>query len=64
MKTTTKYTVEAPRTAGARPVIVGTASTIREARKIAKAAAFAGLTYQDVRIDRDGKLAEYAGPAR
>jgi len=61
---TAKYTVEAPRTAGARPVIVGTAATIREARRIAMAAAFPGLTYQDVRIDRDGKLAEYAGPAR
>lgn len=63
MKTAT-YTVSAPTTPGQQPSIIGWAKTLRDARKIAKAAAMPSLTYQDVRIDRGSVLVEYAGPCR
>ena len=62
---TTTLEVIAPATPGARPSVIGTARNIREARKLAKPyQARKDLTYQDVRIVRGGKLAEYCGPAR
>lgn len=61
----TTLEVIAPATPGARPSVIGTARTIREARKLAKPyQSRKDLTYQDVRIVRGGKLAEYCGPAR
>lgn len=63
--TKTQLTVTAPKTPGAAPSVVGTASTIREARQIA--AEFSDrrdLTYQDVVISRGAKRVEFAGPAR
>ena len=59
-----KYTITAPRTPGQQPTTIGTASTLRDARKIAKAAAMPSLTYQDVRIDCGSVLVEFAGPCR
>lgn len=65
MKTTKTYEVTAPKTAGSIATVIGTATKIADARKIA--AQFDGrrdLTRQDVRIERAGELVEYAGPAR
>lgn len=61
-----KYTVLAPETPGASPSVIGTASTIREARRLAKPyTSRLDLRWQDVRInDTDGMLVEYAGPSR
>lgn len=59
------YTVTAPKTPGSVPAVIGTAKRIAEARKLAKPyQSRRDLTRQDVRIERDGKLAEYAGPVR
>lgn len=59
--------VETRRVPGSKFEVVGTASNILEARKIAKT--FAGrkdLTFQDVMIrdSSNGELVEYAGPSR
>ena len=59
-----KYTITAPATPGAHPTTIGTAQTLRDARRIAKTAAMPSLTYQDVRIDSGTQLVEYAGPCR
>lgn len=60
-----QYTVTAPKTPGSQPSVVGTARRIADARKLAKPyQSRRDLTHQDVRIERDGKLAEYAGPVR
>lgn len=60
-----KYVVTAPKTPGATPS-GQPAATLAEARKIA--ATYLDrrdLRGQDVRIERpDGRLVEYAGPAR
>jgi hypothetical protein len=61
---TNKYHVSYPSTPGAAPAVHATASTIREARRIARDASRgrSDLRGQDVRIERpDGVLVEYAG---
>ena len=62
---TTTLEVIAPATPGARPSVIGTARTIREARKLAKPyQTRKDLTYPDVRIAKGGRHVEYCGPAR
>ena len=61
------YIITAPTTPGSRPSTIGTASTLRDARRIAVAVSRdrRDLAGQDVRIEyRDGRLAEYAGVGR
>jgi hypothetical protein len=60
-----KYLVTAPQTPGARPSSQP-AATLARARRIAKTFRDRrDLNGQDVRIEReDGRLVEYAGPAR
>lgn len=61
----TSYTIETRPTPGASLTVVASTKTIREARRIAgQYDDRRDLTYQDVMIRRDGKLVEYAGPAR
>lgn len=61
----TKYTIETRPTPGSTTTTVGTAKTIREARRIARQYdSRRDLTYQDVAIRRGGKIVEYAGPSR
>lgn len=61
------YTITMPKTPGAQPVAVATATKLADARKQAKSLSRdrRDLKGQDVRIERtDGSLVEYAGPAR
>ncbi len=58
--------ITAPKTPGSQPSIIGEFTNLRDARRAAKAFRVdrRDLTGQDVRIERDGKLVEYAGPVR
>lgn len=64
MMSKSKYFVIAPKVPGAVPSSQD-AATLAEARKIAKSFGDRrDLTWQDVRIERNGKIIEYAGPPR
>ncbi len=65
--TNDKYIVTAPKTPGATPSTVGSATNLRDARRIATTFSRGrhDLAGQDVRIElTDGKLVEYAGVGR
>ena len=63
---TKRYAVVMPTTPGARPSVVADELSLRKARRVARDASRdrPDLRYCDVRIERDGVLVEYAGPAR
>lgn len=64
---TMTYEITAPKTPGATPSVVATATTLSAARKSARyfSRDRRDLSGQDVRINRpDGSLVEYAGPTR
>ncbi len=61
-----KYHVSAPKNPGAVPSVIASSTTLRDARREAKAFTRGrrDLRGQDVRIERaDGSLVEYAGGA-